>query len=382
LHLQPDMNANELVQREREPASVSIIVPTYNERDNVAELVARLHEVFDADGGGEWEVVFVDDDSPDGTAEAVRGLAARDARVRCLQRIGRRGLSSACVEGMLSSAAEYLAVIDGDLQHDERILPQMRAALQNEDVDLVVGSRYVERGGVGEWSGMRARMSRCATSLARWALGAELRDPMSGFFMVRRAAFHDSVRRLSNVGFKILLDLFASAPRPLRVKEIPYHFRLRRHGESKLDAQVLLDFATLLLDKRLGRVLPTRFVAFSLVGATGVALHMGIVALLYSGLHVNFAPSQATATTIAMLSNFALNNGFTYRDRKLHGARWLLGLGSFAVLSAIGATANVAAASYLFRMGEPWMVAALAGVLVSALWNYLSTSRLTWGGAH
>src|SRR5664279_1747496 len=184
---------------------LSIIVPTFNEKDNVAELIGRLILCL---GERRWEVLFVDDDSPDGTAEAVRGHAAADSRIRCLTRIGRRGLSSACVEGMLATTAPYLAVIDADLQHDERLLPEMLDLLKQGDTDIVIGSRYAAGGDISDWDARRARMSRIAVRLSRVLVPAELTDPMSGFFMMRRDVLDGSAHKLSAIGFKILTDVF------------------------------------------------------------------------------------------------------------------------------------------------------------------------------
>ena len=242
---------------------LSIIVPTFNERDNIAELIGCLAACL---GNRSWEVVFVDDDSPDGTADLVREHAAADSRVRCLQRIGRRGLSSACVEGMLATQALYLAVIDADLQHDERLLPQMLDTLKQGDADIVVGSRYAPGGDIGDWDARRARMSQLAVRLSRAVVPAELTDPMSGFFMMRRSVLDQSVHQLSRIGFKLLTDLFASHPEPLRFKELAYRFRVRRAGESKLDSVTAWDYGMLLLDKLIGHWIPVRFLAFSIVG--------------------------------------------------------------------------------------------------------------------
>ena len=246
-------------------------MPTFNERDNIEPLLARLDAAL---CGIDWEVVFVDDDSPDGTAEAVRALAKTDARIRCLQRIGRRGLSTAVIEGMLASSAQYLAVIDADLQHDETLLPRMLAALKTENLDVVIGSRHTLGGGIAEWDRRRARISDVATRLARLVVAADLADPMSGFFMLTRPAFEQAVRRLSGQGFKILLDLFASTPTAYRFKEIPYVFGQRQHGESKLDSLVVWEYLMLLTDKLVGRYVPARFVSFAAIGGSGVVVHL------------------------------------------------------------------------------------------------------------
>jgi dolichol-phosphate mannosyltransferase len=354
---------------------LSVIVPTFNERDNVAELVRRLSlSLSDV----RWEVIFVDDDSPDKTADVIRQIAQSDPKVRVIQRIGRRGLSSACVEGMLASAAPYLAVLDADLQHDEKLLPKMLTLLKKDDIDIVIGSRYVEGGGLGDWDKTRARISRFATRLSKLVVRAELSDPMSGFFMLRRDPLNTSVRKLSAIGFKMLLDFFASAPRPLRFRELPYEFRSRFAGTSKLDNQAAWDYLMLLLDKLIGHIIPVRFVAFAAVGGAGLVVHLLTVALFYQVLGVGFVASQSVATSVAIVSNFTLNNILTYRDMRLRGWRWVMGLASFAIACSIGAFANVGVAAYLFSVETGWALAAVAGVIVGAVWNYAITSVYTW----
>ncbi len=264
---------------------LSVIVPTYNERDNIEPLVQKLGRTLI---GIDWEVIFVDDDSPDGTAECVRNLARENNHVRVVQRIGRRGLASACVEGMLSSAALYLEIIDGDLQHDETKLPKMLDHLKQDDVDIVVGSRYAGGGGTGDWDRSRHNKSRFATRLSRVIVPSELTDPLSGFFMIKREPFENTVRKLSSLGFKILLDIFASAGSPLRFRGVPYEFRSRQNGASKLDITVMWEFVMLLLDKLVGRWVPVRFISFTLIGGSGLFIHLLIFSALFHGLGRSF----------------------------------------------------------------------------------------------
>jgi len=360
----------------RSGPELSIVVPTFNERENIAELIGRLVVCLE---GRSWEVVFVDDDSPDGTADVVREHAVADSRVRCVRRIGRRGLSSACVEGMLATTAPYLAVIDADLQHDEQLLTQMLDTLKQNDVDIVVGSRYAPGGDVSEWDAGRARMSRLAVRLSRLVVPAELTDPMSGFFMIRRSVLEGSVHQLSAIGFKILTDLFASFPQPLRFRELAYRFRARRAGESKLDSVTAWDYVMLLLDKLIGRWIPVRFLAFSIVGGVGVAVHFAVLTLVFQGLHRSFVAGQAVATLCAMTFNFAVNNVLTYRDMRLRGVRWLLGWVSFVLACSVGGFANIGVAATVFGLGRGWFPAAIAGILIGAVWNYAVTMLLTWG---
>jgi|SRR5271166_757176 len=357
----------------RRGVELTVVVPTFNERDNIRPLLARLDSAL---CGIDWEVVFVDDDSPDSTAEALRALAESDARIRCLQRIGRRGLSTAVIEGMLASSAPYLAVIDADLQHDETLLPRMLAVLKAENLDVVIGSRHTLGGGIAEWDRRRAKISDVATRLARLVVAADLSDPMSGFFMLTRPAFEQAVRRLSGQGFKILLDLFASTPTAYRFKEIPYVFGQRQHGESKLDSFVVWEYLMLLIDKLVGRYVPARFIMFAAIGGSGVVVHF---TTLYFGLKLlSFPVAQALATFVAMTSNFALNNTLTYRDRRLTGRRFITGLLSFYAVCSLGAVANVGIASAAFAQHYTWWASGLAGAVVGVVWNYAVSSVFTW----
>lgn len=356
-------------------AELTVIVPTFNERGNVVELAERISNCL---RGCAWELIFVDDDSPDGTGDLVRQLAAQDSRIRCVQRVGRRGLSSACVEGMLASSAPYLAVIDGDLQHDERLLPDMLAELKRGDTEIVVGTRYALGGGTGEWAAARRRLSRFGTRLSRMLVPENLSDPMSGFFMLRRSVFDGAMRKLSNIGTKILMDLFASSPKDLRLKELPYTFRARHSGESKLDSLTAWEYAMLVLDKMFGHIVPVRFVAFCIVGALGVGVHFTILSILLHFGHEGFLAGQATATVCTMTFNFAVNNVLTYRDKRLRGLRWLRGWLSFNIACSLGACMNVGLATYVNDISGIWYLAAFAGIAVGAIWNYAVTKRLTW----
>ena len=354
-------------------AHLSVIVPCFNESKNVELMFEALKRAL---VGIDWEVIYVDDDSPDGTSARVRELAQKDARIRCIQRIGRRGLSTAVVEGILASSAPYCVVIDGDLQHDEKIIPQMLAAAKAKSLDVVIGSRHVEGGSIGAWSGERAFISQFATRLSRLISPAELADPMSGFFLVARPAFDQAVRKLSGQGFKILLDMFASSPRKLNFIELPYQFRNRQHGESKLDSFVAWEYLMLLMDKMTGGLIPARFILFALVGFSGVAVHLGILRMLLSS--VDFYAAQGIATMFAMTTNFLLNNQFTYRDCRLTGRDLITGLLSFYAVCGIGAVANVGAAAMIFNQQYSWWLSGLAGAAVGVFWNYTISTAFTW----
>jgi dolichol-phosphate mannosyltransferase len=373
----PELVAPETVQTAPRAAApeLAIIVPTLNERDNIEPLLARLGEAL---AGIAWEAVFVDDDSRDGTAALLLRLQNTMPGVRVIRRIGRRGLSSACIEGMLATGAPFLAVIDADLQHDERILPRMLEMLRERDLDIVVGSRFGDGGSVGAFSGRRLRLSRLGRRLSRIVSHADLSDPMSGYFVLRRSFFEETMRRLSGQGFKILLDLFASAPRPVRFAEVPFTFRPRQSGASKLDTLVMLEYVTLLSDKLLGPYFPTRFVMFVLVGLFGVVVHLAVLGLAHKLLLITFYWSQVIATFAAMTVNFNLNNLLTYRDRRLTGLSLIYGHLSFYLICSIGAIANFQIAEMLFNLRVPWMIAGFVGAMISSVWNYGVSSTITW----
>ena len=354
---------------------LTVVVPTLNERDNIGMLVDLLDTALDKVS---WEVIFVDDDFADGTAERVRELGRRDRRVRCLQRLGRRGLATACIEGALAASAPYIAVMDADMQHDEKLLPQMLAILKSEPVDLVVGSRYVAGGGIGGLDAARANISAFATHLSRIICKAEIADPMSGFFMLRRGALEGALRRLSGQGFQIFLDILASSPQSLRIRELPYNFRERRHGESKLDALVAWEYMMLIADKLIGHVVPVRFALFALVGGIGLLVHMSVLWFALTVVGAAFNSAQASAAVVAMTSNFFINNLFTYRDRRLRGVALLRGLFIFYAICALGTIANVGIAGYVFSKNEVWWLAGFAGVVVGSVWNYAVSSVFTW----
>ncbi|MGX1307358.1 dolichol-phosphate mannosyltransferase [Amorphus suaedae] len=355
---------------------ITVVLPTYNERDNVPVAIERVGKALQ---GRNWEIIVVDDDSPDGTADVVHALSERDGRVRCIRRIGRRGLSGACVEGMIAAASPIVAVMDSDLQHDETILPAMLAAIESGEAEIAVGSRYVDGGASTEGlSAVRQAGSRLANGLARVLLGVRLNDPMSGFFMLKREMVERLETKLSRQGFKILLDIVASAPRSTRIVEIPFSFRERVAGESKLDELVTIEFLALILSKLLFNAVSVRFILFMAVGTTGVVVHLAVLRAGIAIPGIAFGVAQTIATVVAMTWNFFLNNWLTYRDRRLHGLAMLRGLISFYLVCSLGVVANVGVASAVHGSDHVWWVAGIAGAVVGSVWNYAASAALTW----
>ena len=357
------------------PLQLAVIIPVLNECDNIVPLLSKLSLTL---ADIEWEAIFVDDGSTDGTPARVETIALDDRRIRLIRRVGRRGLSSAVVEGFMSSIAPVLAVIDGDMQHDEAALPKLYGAIANEGADIAVGTRYSGGGSVGEWSKGRTMISQLATRLSAPITKGRLSDPMSGLFAIRRDRFIEAAPHLSTAGFKILLDVMASAPAPLKVAEIPYIFRARTAGDSKLDSAVALAFAELLLEKTLGRWVPVKLVMFGGIGALGSTVHLGVLWLVLNPGGQSFALAQSLGVATAMLFNFTLNNLLTYRDRRLVGKRWIIGFLSFSLVCSVGAVANVGIGSILHGQSTVWWLAGLAGAVVGSIWNYAATSWFTW----
>ena len=370
---------------------LSIVAPTRNEVENLAPLFALVEESLP---GVPWELVIVDDDSPDGTAARAREMAAQDDRIRCIQRLHRRGLASACIEGFLSSSAPYLAVVDADVQHDIRKLAEMLRCLQTEAIDIVIGSRYMDGGGTGNLTRSRVRASRLATRLAQWLVGKPVTDPMSGFFMVKREYFHSVMHTLHGGGFKILLDLLLSPQGVARFREIPYIMRARQFGRSKLDGIVVWEYFTLLLAKLAGRSLPVRFLAFASVGLSGIGVQFASVLVLHGHIGISYAAALAWSILLSMTSNYFLNNALTFRDRMRRGAACFYGLFSFYAACFFGGLINFAVANTILYgdMGPTaltvegtlwsavpdWGWATLLGALSGAVWNYATTSTFTW----
>jgi dolichol-phosphate mannosyltransferase len=354
---------------------LSVIVPTFNESANVPVLVERLRAALN---GVNWEMIVVDDDSPDGTADVTREIGAADDRIRCIRRVGRRGLAGACLEGMLASQARFAAVIDADLQHDEKLLVPMLTKMREGVTDIVIGTRYAEGGSCGEFSSGRKWISVTATRVANKVLGRTLSDPLSGFFMLRREVIDPIAGKLSTHGFKILLDIVSTGGPSLRIAELPYTFGLRLQGASKLDTRVAFDYAGLLLAKATGDFLSLRFIFFCLVGISGIGVHF---AVLWSGVSLfglEFGWAQALAIAVAIATNFHLNNQITYRDQRLTGVSYLTGLALFYVISSIGAISNLSVGTWLFGQDQTWWLAGLGGALMSVVWNYAVSSLMVW----
>jgi dolichol-phosphate mannosyltransferase len=354
---------------------ITIVIPTLDERENVVPMLRAIESVL---AGIDFEVIFVDDDSQDDTAGLVRCIAQKDARVRVLQRIGRRGLSSAVIEGMMASSSPYLAVMDSDLQHDEKILPAMLATLRDRHLDMVIGTRLIEGGSFGSMAPFRRKLSRFGQYLSALICQSRLSDPMSGYFVVSREYLDEVARSLSGTGFKVLLDLVVSSPRPLRFAEVPYHFRKRVHGRSKLDILVSLEYLELLADKLVGDFLPASYVVFGLAGSIGILAHLAVVTLLRLIPGIGLERAQLLSSAVVIGINFVLNNQLTFRSARLEGAKFLAGMAVFYAACSVGLFVNLRVLEYLTLHSVPWYLAAAAGLAAGSVWNYWMSAMFVW----
>lgn len=345
---------------------LTIVVPTLNEAGNIEVLLERLEAALTAIA---WEVVFVDDDSTDGTADAVRRAAAARDNVRLIVRVGRRGLSSAAIEGMMTATSPFIVVMDGDLQHDEAVIPEMLARARDNSLDIVVASRFADTDRPEGLSSARRALSRVGNALSRIVAKADLSDPLTGFFLLRQSLRDEVVHRLNGTGFKILLDIFASAERPLAFADVPIRFRERHSGESKLDATVMVAFAAMIADKMIGRVVPIAYIAMAFGVLLSVAFHTFIFSILRIGTDVSFVASQALAASLCVAAALWLT-----QRRAAFGV-----VASLAAAAVPGLLTNVWLAMLLDRHDVDGLIAATSGALVGALWTRATLSTI--GGA-
>lgn len=359
--------------------ALTIVLPAYNEADNIAAIVDKIGAALPQTP---HEIIVVDDDSPDGTADVTRRVARDHPHVRCIRRVGRRGLSGACVEGMMAANAPVVVVMDADMQHDETRLPVMLDEIEN-GADLVIGSRYTKgRTAAGGFhKKTRAKGSELATAFANRVTGKYTTDPMSGFFMLRRTVADKVAGAVSREGFKILFDIVSRYGAELTIKEVPFEFRERVAGESKLGFLVTIQFLGLLVSRLTAGLVPAQFLLFALVGSSGVLVHLAVLYLAGNVGGFNFTAAQLTATYVAMTTNFIFNNEVTFGHRKLKGGRFVTGLVTFYAVCSIGAVGNLAVSERIFEWGAPIWLAGLAGAVMSALFNYAVTKLVTWRDA-
>ena len=354
--------------------AISIIIPTYNERDNIIPLVERIDHAL---SNYDYEIVFVDDNSGDGTAETAMALSSKYP-VKVVVRRNKRGLASAVVDGIQHATGQFLGVMDADLQHPPEVIPDLLRKISS-GVDIAIASRYVKGGGCQGWGVTRKILSKGAIVLAHLLLPSTrpVKDPMSGFFMFNRQVVANA--HLSPTGFKILLEILLEG-KFQTIAEVPYTFRIRSGGESKLNARQQVDYLKHVysLMKRKGEL--WRFLKFCVVGLSGVLVNMGLLWLLTELAGLFYLLSAAISIETSIISNFIFNNYFTFRDRRSPGVKSFLNrLVKFNLVSLAGLGINMGVLWLLTEVfGLYYLLSNLCGIVVATLWNYLVNTWWTW----
>jgi dolichol-phosphate mannosyltransferase len=372
---------------------LSVVTPTFDEAENLPELVERLHAAL---GDLPHEIIVADDNSPDRTWEVAEKLAAHDPSIRVLRRFHDHGLSAAVLDGMAAARGEYLAVIDADLQHDEAILPSMVDLLRNGRAEVVVGSRESDGGGYGEWSTRRRVVSWVATAIAKSLLRVPTGDPMSGYFVITREAYEATASEINPKGFKILLE-FIGRNRQLRVAEVGYTFSNRRHGETKLNRSVIRSYLLAVAELRLGRQVDPVFLLYVMVGVLGLGVNSLLFTLFEAlgfprvdtGLNEALDPvysSFVLSVAVTTLMMFVINNEFTFWEQRYRGLKLLPAFVVYAGMTFVGTLVHVAVFSWLQEVGFLFSVIGddaarvvhnLLGAVVALVVNwYLNTTYL------
>jgi len=357
--------------------TLSIVVPTYNEKDNILKILEKLNLALNSIT---HEIIFVDDNSPDGTSAVIKDCIKNSSKIRLIHRIGRKGLAGAVIEGVFAANADLVAVMDCDLQHDEsKLLDMINLFSKNNSLDIVIGSRFTETGGISEeaFSKMRELGSKATTLIIKKVLNIDSTDPLSGFFMVKKESFLKSSESLQTQGFKVLADFLATSRNNIKIKEIGYKFKNRTAGQSKMGLLTALELVGLVLSQILKGKVSIRFILFCMVGLSGIFVQLLVTG--FAMLLINqFPTSQTLGIVAAMTSNYFLNNVITFQERKLKSLDLIRGLFSFYLICSLGAFTNIAIATYVFGFTSNWLIASFIGACFGAVWNFTLTSIFTW----
>jgi dolichol-phosphate mannosyltransferase len=366
---------------EAHPLGFSLIIPTYKEAKNIPKIVDQLSQLLDSQLVGDYELIVVDDNSPDDTWKVAQELTADYPQLRVMRRIQERGLSTAVIRGWQVARGEVLGVIDADLQHPPELLLQLWSQIQG-GADLAVASRHVEGGGVSDWSIIRRFLSRGAQMLGLILLPGvigRVSDPMSGYFMVRRNCLVD--RPLNPLGYKILIEVLGRGKIP-GIGEVGYVFQERQAGESKVTWKQYVEYLQHLLRLRLSLGAMGRFIRFGLVGFSGVFVDMAIFYLLLDKLGLGLTLSAVLSAGVAMFNNFLWNDVWTFGDISQYQPGWRQRLERFLKFNLIclaGLILNVLLVNLLFNaFGINEYVAKLIAIAAVTAWNFWLNLKLSW----
>ena len=358
---------------------ISIVLPTYNECENIAPLVQRLLKITES---FDLELLIIDDDSSDGTTSLIKKLAQEESRIRIIHRVGRAGLASAIKEGLLGATGEIAVVMDSDGQHDPSRIIDAIDLLRKDSLDIVAGSRFLSGSEILGLSQRRTGGSSIANKLARFSLPSKykhLTDYMSGFIVLNLQFCMQSIYKVDVNGFKFFYELLSISRGEFNVGEIPLNFLPRNHGSSKLDIAILWDFVISLIHTSTFRLMPRRAISFGLVGATGMFVQLTVTQFLMEIFGFEFGRALPVSVVAAATSNYLINNALTFRAQRQNGKALIKGLLKFLLVASLPVLANVGLATSFYRMiAQDPLLAQLAGIIVVFVWNYAASSRFVW----
>jgi len=355
-----------------EKKKFSLVIPTFNEAENIRILISRLQQVLQK---YEYEIIIVDDDSPDQTWKIVQDYGKHDNRIKCLRRFNKKGLSRAVIDGFGMSTGEFLGVMDADLQHDEKLLPKMLELLEKNTI--VIGSRKVYEGGSDNWNYFRRFISWGAILLSRLVVSNKVKDIMSGYFVLRREVFKKVEDQLTGRGFKILLEILTLTEEN-KIREVGYVIKSRRFGESKLSGKIVLEFLVSLAQFK-WRNLDSRMVKFFIVGASGIIVNLGFLAIFKEYLSLSINLSILLAIEVSIISNFILNNFWTFQDCSFFNLKEnLKGFPKFQLFCFLGMIINFLVTKFLSFSGLNLYLSQFIGIVVASFINYKLNYKWTW----
>ena len=358
---------------------ISIIIPTYNEYKNLPRL---LDQLLNLETIFEKEIIIVDDNSSDGTQNLARSYSKNDRRIRLICRLGRSGLSSAIKEGCLCASGDLIVIMDADGQHEPNSIINGLKKFNNKNIDIIIGSRFLEESIIKGLSSKRESGSSIANFLARITLHStykKLTDYMTGFILLKRNSCIKYIEKIDVNGFKFLYELLSLSKGKLTVIEIPLVFGLREFGQSKLDLAVIWDFLISLIHNFFGRIIPRRAFSFALVGLIGVFVQMFVIYFLIGVTDFDFEKVLPIGVILAATSNYIINNILTFRSSKLSGKNFYFGLFKFLLVASLPIIANIGVANLFYnQLSSNTFIAQIAGIFVVFIWNYAASSRVVW----
>jgi len=354
---------------------LSIVVATLNEEQNVKLLYNLIKASLDTKL--KWEVIFVDDDSADDTVIKVNRLIEKNSNIKLIKRLNSRGLSSALIDGALSSNAKYILFMDSDLQHNPKFIFGMYERINRENLDIVSASRFSQNKKIGLVD-KRYKISILVNKIINKIFNINMLDSLTGFFIIEKKFFNKSVKNLSNKGFKLLLDIILSNKEYIKNQEITFEFNKRHSGFSKLDNKIIIDFIYLIIDKLIGWIVPARYILYSIVGSLGVIVQIVSFYLIYNQLNLFFSISNIISIFIAMNFNYNLNNIFTYSDLRLRGKKYIKGMFLFYFFCGFGALLNFFTSQIIFSLFSLDFFSVIIGAVIGSIWNYSMNTSFNW----